>query len=423
MYGSRIFNEAKTAKDTRVFRSTRRRLERRRERINILQSLIYDDMEKEFPNFFQLLRETSLDFEDKIMSKNIQGTKYNLFSDEKMTDKDYYHKFPTIYHLRKYLIETTEKVDLRLVYLAIHNILKYRGNFLYDGDFSNNDGEITEKLDILLNFLKETYNIELKTAKQQILEILSKNNITKANKKDELIKCFEFDKIEKQIIVNIINSFLGYTFDINKIFDTNIEKNKISFSGEIENDEEIKNELQDNSSIFEAMNEIYSWFILQDILRGKKYISEAMIEKYEKYKKDLYLLKKVYREYFSDEYNDMFKKYKENNYVAYNGKSSGKNYKRCTPEEFFKKLKSKIKKLPDECEEKELILKDLEENNFLKRLTVTENSAIPYQLHKKELEKILENQSKYYNTLKENKDNIIKLFTFRIPYYVGPLSK
>ena len=52
MWGSRIFNEAKTAKETRIFRSNRRRIYRRKERINILQSLIYDDMEKENPNFF-----------------------------------------------------------------------------------------------------------------------------------------------------------------------------------------------------------------------------------------------------------------------------------------------------------------------------------------------------------------------------------
>ena len=51
-----------------------------------------------------------------------------------------------------------------------------------------------------------------------------------------------------------------------------------------------------------------------------------------------------------------------------------------------------------------------------------ENGAIPYQLHRKELEKILENQSKYYKTLEANKDNILKLFSFRIPYFVGPLA-
>ncbi len=421
MWGARIFNEANTAKETRIFRGTRRRINRRKERINILQSLIYDDMDKEYPNFFQLLKESSLTFEDKIISKSLLGKKYNLFSDKEITDVNYYQDFPTIYHLRKYLINTDKKVDLRLIYLAIHHIIKYRGNFLYDGDFSNNTSEINEKLNTIIEFLEERYNIELK--EEKIIDILSEKNTSKSNKKDVLIKCFEFDKSEKQIITNVINAFLGYSFDINKIFDTNFEKNKISFSSEIDNEEEIKNELQEDANIYEIMSEIYSWFILQDILKGKTYISEAMIEKYEKYSKDLNTLKSVYKKYLPDEYNSMFKKYEKNNYVAYQGKSKGKTYKKCSPEEFFSNLKKTIEKLPEECREKQEILKDLEENNFLRRINVTENAAIPYQLHKKELVEILENQSKYYKTLEENKDNILKLFEFRIPYYVGPLSK
>lgn len=44
MWGAAIFNEAQTAKETRTFRAARRRINRRKERINILQSLILDDM-------------------------------------------------------------------------------------------------------------------------------------------------------------------------------------------------------------------------------------------------------------------------------------------------------------------------------------------------------------------------------------------
>ena len=423
MWGSRIFNEAKTAQETRSYRSNRRRISRRKERINILQSLVHEDMEKDYPNFFELLKESSLNFDDKIKSNNILGKKYNLFTDEKMTDKSYYQKFPTIYHLRNYLVKTEQKVDIRLVYLAIHHIIKYRGNFLYDGDFSNNANEVDEKLNLILDFLNQTYNINLKDERELILKILSEKNMTKADKKDKVMACFEFEKSDKAILVNIINSFLGYSFDLNKIFESDFEKNKISFSSEIENEDEIKNMLQENAVIYEAMNEIYSWYILQDILKGKTYISEAMIEKYEKYAEDLRILKKVFKEYFPEDYKNMFRKYDNNNYVAYEGKNSGKTYKKCTPEEFFINLKKRIDKLPEECVKKKQIKKELEENNFLRKLNVTENGAIPHQLHQKELERILENQSKYYTTLEENKENILKLFYFRIPYYVGPLSK
>ena len=59
MWGARLFDEGDTAAQTRTFRGTRRRIERRRERVNILQSLLLDDMEMEYPNFFPMLRESS----------------------------------------------------------------------------------------------------------------------------------------------------------------------------------------------------------------------------------------------------------------------------------------------------------------------------------------------------------------------------
>lgn len=423
MWGSRIFKEAQTAKQRRNFRSSRRRLDRRKERINILQSLILEDINEEYPNFFQLLRESSLDYEDKITSQSILGIKYNLFTDEQMTDKTYYNNFKTIYHLRNYLINTTQKVDIRLVYLALHHIIKYRGNFLYEGNFSENTNEIANKVDEILDFLKEKYQIILKVDKSEIFNILTQKSISKSSKKEQIISLFNFEKQEKQIITNIVNSFLGYVFDLNKIFETNIEKSKISFSVEIENEEEIKEELQEYANIYENMNNIYSWFILQDILKGKTYISEALIHKYEKYSEDLKLLKNIYKKYFTSEYNEMFRKVKPNNYVAYNGKTANKKCKKCNSEEFFAMLKKKIETLPESCIEKEKIMKEIEDNSFLIKINVTDNGAIPHQLHQKELEKILENQSKYYKTLEENKEKIIKLFSFRIPYYVGPLSK
>ena len=86
MWGSDIFDEAQTAKATRTFRSSKRRLERRKERIKILQSLMQEDMEREYPNFFQMLKETANVEEDKTFAEKILGTKYNLFSNMNYTD-------------------------------------------------------------------------------------------------------------------------------------------------------------------------------------------------------------------------------------------------------------------------------------------------------------------------------------------------
>lgn len=54
MWGSRIFPEASTQAQRREFRSSKRRLTRRKERINILQSLMCEDIEKEYPNFIRV---------------------------------------------------------------------------------------------------------------------------------------------------------------------------------------------------------------------------------------------------------------------------------------------------------------------------------------------------------------------------------
>lgn len=54
-----------------------------------------------------------------------------LFSEPKLTAQ-YLQKYPTIYHLRQALMTEKRQFDLRLVYLAIHHLVKYRGHFLSD---------------------------------------------------------------------------------------------------------------------------------------------------------------------------------------------------------------------------------------------------------------------------------------------------
>ena len=210
MWGARIFEEASTAKERRTYRSNRRRLRRRKERINILQSLLLEDVEREYPNFFEMLRESSFDYEDKITATSILGEKYNLFSEKNFTDVRYYKQFPTIYHLRNYLINTTEKADIRLVYLAIHHIIKYSGNILHEEKVTEATTVVEHKLRKILDFLMDNNEIKLKISKEKIFETLSEKNLSKANKKDEIVSYFDFTKEEKQVVENIISSFLGY---------------------------------------------------------------------------------------------------------------------------------------------------------------------------------------------------------------------
>lgn len=439
MWGSRLFDVASKTNEgkdknqkRRNHRALRRRKERRKERIFYLQEIFRNEMEKEYPNFFPLLKETSKISEEKELSESINGIKYNLFTELEFNDKTYYSKYKTIYHLRNELAKEERKADIRLIYLAMHHIIKYRGNFLYEGNLNNNN-QIEEDLDTIVSYLKskdylagtddEEYGIRLKCSQEEILNILKDKETSKAEKKEGLIAKFEFDSSDKATVTNMINAILGYNFDITKIFNIQIEKSKLYLSKEIENEEEIENLLEDNVSVFYAMKAVYSWFVLQDILKGKESISEAFIDKYEKYKSDLKILKDVYKTYFKEDYADFFRKEIKNNYVHYNGKQIRKIKEKCDTEEFFKQMKTKISSLPEECEQKAYILNEIENENFLKKLNVTDNGAIPHQLHQTELEKIIENQKKYYLFLEKEGEKILKIFNTRIPYYIGPLAK
>jgi len=420
LWGSRLFNEAQTAKQRRTYRGSRRRLERRKERINMLQSLLLDDMEKQYPNFFPMLRDTSLFIEDRKVNKD----KYNLFNDTSFSDPIYYDKYPTIYHLRKHLVESKEKEDIRLVYLAIHHIIKYRGNFLYEGDLNENFDNT--KLSILVDFLKEN-DIDFNNNEEDIKKIITNVADNKATKKELFKSLFHTqDTITKNILDNVSKALFGYKFDLNKIFKSDYEIKSISFREEIPDEEDIIEMLGDDAELYVILKDIYNYMVLYDIKKDFKYVSDAFIEKYNQFKIDLKLLKSIYRKYYASEYSDMFRKKKENNYWHYNKEilvKSDKKQSKFSEEEFFKTIKKKIENLPDSFNEKENILSRINEGDFLKKLNTTDNAAIPYQLNKIELEEILKNQSQYYETLSKNNEKIISLLIFKIPYYAGPLSQ
>ena len=115
-WGSRLFDSANTAAMARMPRSQRRRYVRRRWRLDLLQSLFQDEIEKVDPEFFIRLRQSRLIKEDRAEGHRDYG--HPLFSDSDFTEREYYKRFPTIYHLRKWLMETDSQADIRLIYLG-----------------------------------------------------------------------------------------------------------------------------------------------------------------------------------------------------------------------------------------------------------------------------------------------------------------
>lgn len=71
----------------------------------------------------------------------------------------------------------------------------------------------------------------------------------------------------------------------------------------------------------------------------------------------------------------------------------------------------------------------IELDSFLPKQKIKDNGVIPRQVHQKELEIILKNAEKYFSWLTKKdetglsvSEKIMKIFKFKIPYYVGPLN-
>lgn len=466
-WGVRLFDEAQTAAERRLNRSARRRIARRRKRIELLQEEFFDEINKVDANFFQRLNDSFFKVEDKHLQNH-----YTYF-DDYITDKQYFEKFPTIYHLRKYLLETNEKIDIRMLYLAIHHMIKYRGNFLSESElFDVKDNKRIEELfkglnETLINLSNEYENhseyfspihqnsIDTKFVDEFINKYNSIN--TKNDLKKELLTLFGVDKntLVNEFIITLIVSKSVKVNNLSFVKDCKYEETSIELESE-KLDEQIDEAHTKISELSELYKEIYSikeivdTLYIKQLLGNYKFLSEAMVNQFEEHKNQLKMFKCFIRKYVPNKYNEIFRKTPEllsknndekkglYNYPFYIGMNSSKNsdkkvnrFKHCTQEQFYSYVKKILNSInsDDALEKKEEILKLIEQGKFLLRQNSGQNTYIPMQLNLIELQKILEKQSEFYPFLNEEKDGlnvkerIIQIFKYHIPYYVGPLGK
>lgn len=422
-----------------MFRTGRRRLDRRNWRIQILQEIFAEEICKIDPGFFLRMKESKYYPEDKRdINGNCPELPYALFVDNDFTDKDYHKKFPTIYHLRKMLMNTEDTPDIRLVYLAIHHMLKHRGHFLLSGDISEIKEFGTTFSKLLENIKNEelNWNLELRAEEYAIVEsILKDNMLNRSTKKTRLIKALKAKSTCEKAVLNLL---AGGTVKLSDIFGleelNETERPKISFADNGYDDYigEVENELGEQFYIIETAKAVYDWAVLVEILGEHTSISEAKVATYEKHKSDLRFLKKIVRKYLTkEEYKDIFVSTSDKlkNYSAYigmtkiNGKKVDLQSKRCNKEEFYDFIKKGVLKKIEGQPEYEYLKEEIERETFLPKQVNKDNGVIPYQIHLYELKKILGNLRDKIDFIKENEDKLVQLFEFRIPYYVGPLNK
>lgn len=453
LWGVRMFEEAKTAAERRGYRGARRRLVRRRQRILLLQNEFDAEISKIDKNFFQRLNDSFYKKEDKTLQNH-----YTFFDDE-YTDKEYFHMFPTIYHLRKHLLTTDEKIDIRMLYLAIHHIVKYRGNFLDESEtFNKSDNSairnIFENMNSALDELKNIYededeyfenitNIEEEKFYTDLEKIINERSSLN-DKKKKLISLFGIEK--KTLVAELyVPLLVGSDVKIEKLSllkDEHLEMDKMNLSN-AELEELVDKAITAVPDLQLALQQILNLKIISDtiylkkILENSDSLSDSMVRIYDLHKDQLANLKKLIKKYLPKKYDECFKKMDDNvnNYPRYIGMNSVNGTmvrtKHCNSTEFYKYIKGLLKEITDDSAREEIdkITSLIDNNNYLLRQNSGSNGVFPMQLNLKELKDILKKQSKFYPFLNEKVDNlsridrIIAIFKYKLPYFVGPLNR
>lgn len=446
MLGSRLFDEGETAQKRGTKRRSIRRNNRKKDRLAILEELFAEEIYKVDPAFFQRLKESRYYKEDK--SDNVTG-RYFLFNDKGFTDKDYNKQYPTIYHLRNELLNKPAE-DIRLLFLAIHHILKKRGHFLLADQNIKTQGNMASNLKEL--FRQEDINLSSYTSDKfigQLITILIDKNINRKDKAKKFVESFDDSSLNKKHLNAVASIVLGLKTQLDDLFlSTNFEeidkdKKTITLESNSKTYEEILEPyellLGDRISVLDICESLYQGILLSKIKPDGKYLSESKVDEYKKHKDHLKEFKafikaqnkELYYEMFFNRNNecktsDDYKKKKlvepnKDNYAAYINGSTNK-------ENFHNYVKAVLKTLDDSVE-KEYFLQLIELDDFLPKQKVRENGVIPYQVHLEELEKIIDVSVTKYPFLKTVDDTglsvgekIVSLMTFRIPYYVGPLN-
>ena len=436
IWGVRLFDSGNPAAERRLFRCARRRLERRVQRIKLLQELMAVEICKTDPAFFHRLNESMYHLDDKTGYAVSLNT---LFNDKNYTDKDYHKEFPTIFHLRKALIDGRQ-LDVRFVYLALAHIIKHRGHFLFEGQ----KFDTTPSFELIFNEINTCLIDEFEfkfndNDKDKLADILKKKGIFL--KKKEINLLINNPSSQQKEILNLL---VGGKVNLIKIFgeeifaDSDI-KPEINFSDSGFEDKlpELASMLQDKIYIIEALKRAYDWGVLADILQGENYLSYAKVKVYEKHKKDLHILKGLVKKYLPKEkYQEIFSNVNlKDNYVAYvsvnkhNDKKEVVENGKCSQEDFNKYLRKQFEQVQNDDSILFAMREELEQNSFMPKQTSKDNGVIPYQVHLSEMKVILNNAIKYLSFLSETdaegitiKQKIEMIMKFRIPYYIGPLN-
>ncbi len=442
-WGSMLFDKAELNTKRRSYRTARRRLDRRQQRVQLLRELFAPEIAKIDPKFFARIDAGRL-------LRSETDSEYTLFNEAGMTDIEYHRKYPTIHHLIDDLMLSEDAHDARLVYLACAWLVANRGHFLSEVN-KENIAAFTD-FDTVWNGLIDSIRDAAEDAAlpwrdvpaHQIADVLKKKTGVTQKNKQLCALLFENGKAPKKCdsfpysCEALLKAICGGKINAAALFGQDAYEDIPSFalSDPDENLAAVFGSVGDDAELLIRMKAIFDWCVLVDILSGTQTISAAKIKTYEQHRSDLALLKKIIKKYKPEQYKSVFRSLDQNGYAQYSGhfRNAGeKTVKKINKTDFSSQLKRTLKGIvPDAADAAEFedMLSRIDICAFLPKQRDTDNRVIPYQLYWHELNAILQRAECYLPFLSDRdsdglsvSEKIISVFTFRIPYYVGPLNK
>lgn len=445
MIGVSLFDKASTNVDRRTARISTRRLKRKKARINFLIEIFRDELNKKDPEFLKRLKQSGLLESDRSVAA------------KQLISKEEAKEFPRMFHLRSRLIRETDD-DIRLVFLAVLHLFKSRGNFLVNGDLSTGD---IRDFDTYYKQLRKVLQGKASVAdghSEEMSQIVKSGKAVRVKVK-ELLALLEIPKEECKYAEEIFKLILGGNSNLTKLFPEELcdmeEFAKFTFGSEACEDmiavlETVLDEK--GMEIINVCNAIYNWNILDSLLSGEQYVCDAYKKEAREHREDRELLISILKDaekmgYVKGVYYEMFELSQAdtvvNNYCCYTGKfkNKKKQHETCDSKAFYQYVTKKLNEIEKRLDEqnettglKESILKCKErmaEEKFCPKPRTRRNAYVPNQLLKAELEQILEKAATKHPFLLAmdeecgltKSEKILAMFSFKIPYYLGPLDK
>ena len=450
MWGVMTFESGNNAAERRSYRTARRRLDRRKQRLALLQDLFAAEIGKIDPNFFIRRKESILFPEDS--SYGVQ-----IFQGGEITDQEYHRRYPTIHHLILELMTNPQPHDVRLVYLACSWLIAHRGHFLFDIDPQNTAqlldfSTIYNDLCVFLDNKELPHPWQDTVAPNSICQIMRLQlgiNGKKAAFKEQVYggKAIPKGDPEKDwyAVDQVIGLLSGGTVKLAALFPGSAFEESVCLSSDDDTFAQAISALdEDRCEFLTGLRKLSDCARLTATMTaesGTQYscISMAKVAIYDRHKEDLEYLKSFIRTYHPEKYAEVFRQVHEDNYVTYfkhiasvKKKNRPAKFKWSNKDKFSDYLKRIVKGTPvseaDRPRYEDMLLR-LEQRTFLPKQKDSDNRIIPQQLYRVELDRILNLAEGYLPMLRAKdtdglttKEKIQSIFAFRIPYFVGPLN-